>query len=83
MAEFTSLVPVEVTVNGTIISGRKPEELVPRVPEAWTHKGPDVEIGVIKGDIEVVGAANGELWLSLIRSWNGPFDMFAMIFAKS
>lgn len=69
VAEFTALVPVDVYVNEKLVSGQSIDELVPKVPAAWSIRESDWQIGgFAKGEIELLCSANGEIWMSLVIS---------------
>ena len=66
IAEFVSLVDLPVRINGTIVSQKSIEELVPPVSEAWRTCYTGRRIGSrMTSDVTVILSNNADLWLHL------------------
>ncbi len=66
IAEFVSLVDIEVRVNGAVVSQNGIEDLMPRVAEAWKWSGSGCGIGArMTADVEIVVSNNADIWLHL------------------
>lgn len=66
IAEFVSLVDIEVRVNGAVVSQKGVEDLMPRVVEAWKWNQVGCRIGTrMSGDVEIVVSNNADIWLHL------------------
>ena len=66
IAEFVSLVDIEVRVNGAVVSQNDVEDLMPRVAEAWKWSGTGCGIGTrMSADVEIVVSNNADIWLHL------------------
>ena len=66
IAEFVSLVDIEVRVNGAVVSQNGVEDLMPRVAEAWKWNGTGCCIGTrMSADVEIVVSNNADIWLHL------------------
>ena len=66
ISEFVSLVDVPVQVNGTVVSQRSPEDLIPRVSEAWKQCEKRRKIGArMSADVVVVISNNADIWMCL------------------
>ena len=64
IAEFVSLVDLPVRVNGTVVSQKSVEDLIPQVPEVWKMHDTDRQIGAnMTSDLTVVLSNNADLWL--------------------
>ncbi|MER9291212.1 ATP-binding protein [Mesorhizobium sp. M0510] len=65
IAEFVSLVNLPVTVNGTIVSQKPVEHLVPMVAETWRLAEVSRKVGArMTADVTVILSNNADLWLS-------------------
>ena len=76
IAEFVSLVELPVRVNGTIVSQKPVEELIPPVSEAWRMTDTGRKIGSrMKSDVTAILSNNADLWLHFTNiSWDSrPF----------
>ena len=68
IAEFVSLVDLPVRVNGTVVSQKSVEDLIPPVPEAWRMKAVGRQIGArMTSDVTVVLSNNADLWLHFMN----------------
>ena len=66
IAEFVSLVDIEVRVNGAVVSQNDVEDLMPRVAETWKWNGTGCGIGTrMSADVEIVVSNNADIWLHL------------------
>ena len=64
IVEFVSLVDLPVSVNGTIVSQKSVEDLIPPVPKAWEMTDTARKIGPrMTSDITVILSNNADLWL--------------------
>ena len=64
IAEFVSLVDLPVRVNGTIVSQKPVEDLIPPVPEAWKMTDTDRKIGShMTSDVTLILSNNADIWL--------------------
>lgn len=64
ISEFVALVDVPVRVNGTIVSRKSVEDLLPRVPETWKTVSPAQTIGSrMTSDALMVVSNNADIWL--------------------
>ena len=64
IAEFVSLVDLPVRVNGTIVSQKPVEDLIPPVPKAWEMTDIDRKIGSrMTSDVTVLLSNNADLWM--------------------
>lgn len=72
ISEFVSLVGLPVHVNGTLVSQRSPEDLIPKVPESWTRFEEQESIGSrMTADVLVVVSNNADIWIRLTEiSWD-------------
>lgn len=66
IAEFVSLVDIAVRVNGTVVSQKDVEDLIPRVAEVWKWEKTGCHIGTrMSGDVEIVVSNNADIWLRI------------------
>ena len=66
ISEFVSLVNVPVHVNGTVVSQRSPDDLIPKVPESWKQCEKRRSIGPrMSADVIVVVSNNADIWMCL------------------
>lgn len=64
IADFVSLVELPVRVNGSIVSQKSVEELIPRVSEAWGMTDIGRKIGSrMMSDVTVILSNNADLWM--------------------
>jgi len=64
ISEFVALVDLPVRVNGTVVSQKPVEALVPHVPEAWKMTDAGRKIGSrMTADVMVLLSSNADLWL--------------------
>lgn len=70
---FVAFLQIPVYVNGVLVSQGSLDEAVPRLREAWrVTKLAETIGGRLKADIDLIGAATGEMWLSLRQvEWDG------------
>ena len=68
IAEFVSLVDLPVRVNGTVVSQKSVEDLIPPVPEAWRMTDVGRQIGArMTSDVTVILSNNADLWLHFMN----------------
>ncbi len=66
ISQFIAFLPIDVYVNGTKVSGKSPEESVPRLNKTWSISDQELDLGGgLKADIELTGALNGEVQIAL------------------
>ena len=66
ISEFVSLVNVPVRVNGTVVSQKSPDDLIPKVPESWKQCEKRRSIGPrMSADVVVVVSNNADIWICL------------------
>ena len=66
IAAFVAYLPISVTVNGVVVSGRLIEDGVARLVETWRITELAAEISAnVKADIELAGAVTGEFRIDL------------------
>ena len=64
IADFVALVDLPVRVNGTMVSQKPVEDLVPRVPEAWAMTATRRKIGLrMTADVAMTLSNNADLWM--------------------
>jgi len=64
ISEFVALVDLPVRVNGTVVSQKPVEALVPHVPETWKMTDVGRKIGSrMTADVMVLVSSNADLWL--------------------
>jgi molecular chaperone HtpG len=62
ITQFVEFVDDPVYVNGSLVSGRTPRDVLPSERAAWKEQRSGVELaGLVTADVEVLGLANGEL----------------------
>jgi len=65
---FVEFVDTPVFVNGTLVSGRSPRDMLPSERGAWQEQRSGMDFaGLATADVEVRGLANGELRVVLDR----------------
>ena len=66
IAEFVSLVNITVQVNGTVVSQKAIEDLIPKVSESWEWNDEAFRIGTrMSGDVVMVVSNNADIWLHI------------------
>ena len=64
IVEFVSLVDLPVRVNGTIVSQKPVEDLIPPVPEVWKMTDPNHKISSrMTSDVTIILSNNADLWI--------------------
>jgi molecular chaperone HtpG len=73
ITEFVSLVDIPVYVNGSLVSRRPVDQLVPVVAETWSHFAEQRAFGQrLVADVKVVLSNNADLWLHISNlQWDG------------
>lgn len=72
IGEFVSLVDMAVCVNGTVVSQRNVEDLIPKVPKSCTFSKTGINIGSrMSGNIVFLVSNNADIWLEISSIvWN-------------
>ena len=67
ISQFVAYLPIDVYVNGRMVSGRPIEESIPALAtRTWSVEAQDVELqGGLKADVDLVGAVNGDVRVML------------------
>lgn len=66
IAQFVSFLPIDVKVNGRIVSRQSIEDSVPYLARPWTVTKAAADMGVgIKTDVSLTGALSGEVRVAL------------------
>ena len=66
IADFVSLLDMPVSIDGTVVSQKSVEELIPPVPQTWRMTNVGMTIGTrLIADITVVLSNNADLWILL------------------
>ena len=64
IAEFVFLVDIPVHVNGALVSQKPVESVIPTVPESWSMRAKDRQVGSrMKSDVIAILSNNADLWL--------------------
>ena len=77
ITEFVALLDIPVLVNGTVVSGKSAEDLIPTVPETWRRKENHISIGSrMIADVLVVLSNNADILIKLTNIlWDSlPID---------
>jgi molecular chaperone HtpG len=66
ISQFVAFLPIDVYVNGQMVSRKSIEESVPKLVRSWGVSLEQAELGDgLKADIELTGAINGEVRITL------------------
>ena len=66
IGEFVSLVDIPVRVNGTTVSCKTIEDLLPRVAESWAMSKEGQKIGArMAADVTMIVSNNADIWMLL------------------
>lgn len=66
LTQFVSFLPIDVKLNGNVVSRKNIDESVGALPRSWSISKAAVDFGDgIKADVDLIGAATGEMRIAL------------------
>ena len=67
ISQFVAFLPIDVLVNGKLVSRQDIDVAVPQLNPSWSFSSPAVDLGGkgLKADIELTGAFSGEIRIAL------------------
>lgn len=76
ITEIINLAPIPILVNGALASERPADQAIAAPAAAWTYEATGAPIGTnSKGDVRLIGGANGEIWISVRNLLRGDHSL--------